>query len=324
MSHSIQRRTALLTLGGSFIASKFAVADPGYPTKPVSLISGYAAGGPVDIFGRLAANHLSGFLNVPFVVETRAGASGMIAGDHVARSAPDGYQLLVTVPSLFTMLPFMNENIRVRSSDFTPIGQIAEAPLVLLCNPDLPARNAKDLFKLLRKGPSLAFASAGPGTLPHLTAELLLSRIAASAQHVPYKGSAPALQDLIGGQIHFSTDNIAPALPAIKAGRLRALAVTSSKRYAGLPDVPTLQESGVDDFNVTNWFGIFAPAGTAQPVVGRLADAMARMTHDPAFIERVHTLGGVPVDQTPAQTAARIATESAQWGPLIRKLGLKA
>lgn len=318
------RRRQMLAVGAACaLPFPLAFSKEAYPTRAVSIISGYAPGGPVDIFGRLAAQHFSSELGGHFVVESRPGASGTIAGEAVARAAPDGYTLLVTVPSLFTMVPFMMEGMRVSHRDFMPIGQIAEAPMVLLCHPDVPAATAREFIDLVRKDASLSFASAGTGTLPHLAAELLLSRLDAKALHVPYKGSAAALQDLTGGQIQFATDNVAPAVPLIKAGRLRALAVTSSARFPGLPEVPTLAESGVEDFSATNWFGIFAPAGTPEPIAGRLADAMKQMASSEAFQSQVRLQGASPVSQGPDETRQRIEKEAAQWGPLIKSLNIR-
>lgn len=294
-----------------------------YPFKPVKVISGYAAGGPVDIFGRMATAVLSESMAQPFILETKAGASGVIAGEYVAKAAPDGYTLLVTVPSLFTMVPFMTDKPRVNASEFVPVGQIAEAPLVLVVNPQVPAKTVKELVTLL-KNSSFSYATPGNGTLPHLATELFLSRVSGSSIHVPYKGSSLALQDLVGGQVNFAIDNIAPALPLIQAGRLVALAVTSHSRFAGLPSVPTMMEAGVDRFEVTNWFGLFAPAGTPADVVQRLSGNVAKIAASPGLRQRMVELGASPISQRDEDTKSRIAAEAEQWGPLIRKLGIKA
>lgn len=323
MSIVLNRRHVLAALAGAPLAARTASASDAYPSRSVTLVSGYTAGGPVDVFGRIAANHLGEALRVPFVMENRVGASGMIAGEYVAQSTPDGHTLLVTVPSLFTMLPYMLSNIKVRRDDLAPIGVIAEAPMVLICHPNFPATNIQQFIEEVRKNPKLSFASAGTGTLPHLATELLLARVGASALHVPYKGSAQSLQGLVGGQVSFSSDNLAPSLPLIKAGRLRALAVTSLRRFSGLPSIPTLSESGIDNFSATNWFGLFAPSKTPAPIIQRLEEELRRITINENFKEKVQAQGATIAQQGTEQTRARIIAEGNQWEPLIRQLDIK-
>ena len=299
-------------------------ASQAYPTKPVRVVTGYSPGGPVDILGRLLTQRLSTSMGQPFVFENRSGAAGTIAADLVARSAPDGYTLLATVPSVFTIVPHTMEKVRVQASDFIPVVQFAEAPLVLVVNPSVPATTLKELTALLNApGSKLSYASAGDGTLPHLAMEMLLSRTGGRPLHVPYKGSGPALQDLLGGQVDFMLDVLPSALPMIKAGRLRALAVTSRTRFADLPAVPTVAEAGVAGYEAVNWFGIFAPAATPTAITDKLRTEVEQAVAAKEMHQRLGELGAIPSLRGSDEVAERIKRESRQWGQLIQRLGLK-
>ncbi|MDR3003485.1 MAG: tripartite tricarboxylate transporter substrate binding protein, partial [Acidovorax sp.] len=242
-----------------------------YPNKPVRIIVGYSPGGPVDILGRVLAQRLSDSMGQPFIVENKGGAAGMIGAEQVARSPADGYTLLTTVPSVFTIVPHTLEKSRVQADSFAPVIQFAESPLVLAVNPSLPVNNLSEFIALVNKqGSKLSYASAGDGTLPHLAMELLLSRTGGRPVHVPYKGSGPAVQDLVGGQVNFTLEVLPTILPMVKAGRVKALAVTSRNRVAELPHVPTVAEAGVSGYEAVNWFGVYAPAATPKPVIEQL------------------------------------------------------
>lgn len=307
----------------SVIAGGTARAE-NYPSRPVKVVIGYSAGGAVDVHARLIGQKLSTELGQPFVIENRPGASATIAAQVVARSEPDGYTLFVTVPSVFTIVPYTMSKLAASAKDFVPVGEIADAPLVLLVNPSVPAKTFEELVALLRKPDSgLSYASPGTGTTPHLATELLLERIGGKALNVPYKGSNPALTDLIGGQVQFMFDNLSSALPAIQGGKLRPLAITSSKRFASLPDVPTIAESGVPNYEVTNWFAIYAPAGTPAEIVEKLRVQVDRATADSEVARRLIELGSVPSHAGSEQIAARISRESTQWQELIKTQGLK-
>ncbi|HLS86938.1 MAG TPA: tripartite tricarboxylate transporter substrate binding protein [Burkholderiales bacterium] len=295
-----------------------------YPAHPIRMVSPYPPGGPVDTFGRLVANKASEALKQTIVFENRPGASGLIAGEHVAKSAGDGYTLLVSVPSLFTIVPHMIEGASARIEGLVPVAQFAVAPLVLVVHPSVEAKNVKELVSLL-KAPSatLDYASAGNGTLPHLAMELLLASVNGKAVHVPHKGSGPAAADLVGGQVKAMMDNMSSSLPHARSGKLRALAVTSGKRFAGAPDIPTLAESGVEGYEVNNWFGVFAPAGTPAAVVEKLNGVFAKAAFAPDVSQRLGELGAVPVSPKPAEISALIKRESEQWGRIIRRAGIK-
>lgn len=295
-----------------------------YPARPIKLVSPYPPGGPVDTFGRLVSARAAESLGQPIVFENRPGATGLIAGEHVAKSAPDGHTLLVSVPSLFTMVPHMIEGAQARIQDLVPVSQFAVSPLLLVVHPSVDAKNVKDLVALLKKPSSnLAYASAGNGSLPHLAMELLLASVGADAVHVAYKGSGPAVADLVGGQVKAMLDNMSSSLPHAKSGRLRALAVTSKARFSGAPDIPTLAEAGVEGYEVTNWFGIFAPAGTSKDVVTLLNSEFGKAAFAPEVKERLQQLGATPVAPKPEEVAALIKRESDQWSRIIRQMGIK-
>ncbi len=311
---------AAATLGG---AGSAAAAEP-YPAKPIRMVSPYPPGGPVDTFGRLISNKVSESLRQPIVFENKPGATGLIAGEYVGKSAADGYTLLVSVPSLFTMVPHMIEGAKARIEDLVPVSQFAVSPLVLVVHPSVDAKNVKELVALL-KSPTgkMAYASAGNGSLPHLAMELLLASVGGQAVHVPYKGSGPAIVDLVGGQVKAMLDNMSSSLPHAKSGRLRALAVTSKERFSGAPDIPTLSEAGVGGYEVTNWFGIFAPGGTPREIVMLLNSEFAKAAFAPDVKQRFQELGATPVAPKPEEIGALIRKESDQWSRIIKQVGIK-
>lgn len=306
------------------LASGDAALAQHYPAKPIRMVSPYPPGGPVDTFGRLISSKVSESLRQPIVFENRPGATGLIAGEHVGKSAADGYTLLVSVPSLFTMVPHMIENAQARIQDLVPVSQFAVAPLVLVVHPSVDASNVRDLVALLKNSSSsLEYASAGNGSLPHLAMELLLASVGGRAVHVPYKGSGPAVADLVGGQVKAMLDNMSSSLPHAKTGRLRALAVTSQARFSGAPDIPTLAEAGVDGYEVSNWFGIFAPAGTSKEIIALLNSEFGKAAFAPAVKERFQQLGATPVAPKPEEVAKLIKKESDQWSKVIKQVGIK-
>lgn len=308
---------AVLAFGGP-------VAAQNYPAKPIRMVSPYPPGGPVDTFGRLISNKTSERLGQPIVFENRPGATGLIAGEHVGKSAADGYTLLVSVPSLFTMVPHMIENAQARIQDLVPVAQFAVSPLILVVNPSVEAKSVKELVALLKNPVAgVEYASAGNGSLPHLAMELLLASVGGRAVHVPYKGSGPAVADLVGGQVKAMLDNMSSSLPHARSGRLRALAVTSRTRFSGAPDIPTLAEAGVEGYEVTNWFGIFAPAGTPKEIIALLNAEFGKAAFAPEVAERLQQLGATPVAPRPDEVAALIKKESEQWSKIIKQVGIK-
>ena len=297
-----------------------------YPAKPVRILSGFAAGGAADIIGRVVAQRLSDTWKQPFVVETRAGAAGIIAAEAVARSAPDGYTLLVgtmtthgIAPSLYKKLPY--DVIR----DFAPVALIGHIPLVMSVGNSIPASSVDQFVALAKAAPGkYSFATAGGGTPPHLTGELFRSRFGLDLVHVPYKGTAPAVTDLIGGQVSMTIDGLTVQLPHIRAGKLKALAAASAKRIATLPDVPTFAELGYPELQVSLWYSLFAPAGTPRSIVAALNAEVARMLTVPEVRQRLAELAVEPGDGgSPEQFGAYVQSEIKRWGQVVQQVGVK-
>lgn len=296
-----------------------------WPSKPIKIIAPYAAGGSNDIAARILAERLSQRLGQQAIVENKPGANTRIATDFVAKSAHDGYTLFFcaaphsTNPGLYEKLPY--DTVR----DFAPIAQAVTVPLFLLVPAASPAKNAKELIALAKKDPSYAnVGSPGNGSAPHLAIELLNAVAGSNLMHIPYKGDAPAIQDLLGGRLGASVDPVAPALPHIKAGKLRAISVASPQRYPLLPDVPTLAEQGFKGADAFAWFGLLAPTGTPSDVIAKLNSEVNLALKEPEVSEKLVGLGMTPVGGTPEQFGAFIRADIEKWGKLIRARGIKA
>ena len=295
-----------------------------FPSKPIRLIVPFAAGGTTDILGRAAAAELSK-AGLQTVVENRPGAGGNIGADMVAKAAPDGYTLLVgTVgthginQALYGKLPY--DPIK----DFSPVTLLAMVPNVLVVHPSVPASNVKELVTLAKSKPGkLNYASSGNGTSIHLSAELFKSMTGTFMTHIPYRGSAPALTDLVGGQADLMFDNLPSAMPHIKAGKLRALGVTSAKPSPALPDVPTIAAAGVPGYDASSWFGVLAPAGTPKDIVGKLQQTLSKALASPEMREKLLSQGAEPVGNTPEQFAQHIQQEHAKWAKVVQVSGAK-
>ncbi|MFH1006353.1 MAG: tripartite tricarboxylate transporter substrate binding protein [Candidatus Latescibacterota bacterium] len=285
-----------------------------YPIKPVRIVVGFTAGGPSDILARLVAQKLGESLGHRFIVDNRPGASGMIGAEMVAKAPPDGYTLLV-VPATHSVNPSLYKKMQFNTErDFTAVGLVAEGPFVLVVHPSLPVKSVKDLIALAKSKPGqLNYASAGVGGLPHLAGELFKSMTGVQMTHIPYKGAAPATVELVGGHVPLMFNNMLSAVPHIKAGRLRALAVTTSKRSSALPEVPTVAETGVEGYDVSGWYGVLAPAGLAPDVLGRLNHAINRAVHQPDVVKQLASEGIDAVTSTPDEFTARIRNEIAKW-----------
>jgi tripartite-type tricarboxylate transporter receptor subunit TctC len=310
---------------GFFLLSLAAAAASAeaYPTKLIRMIVPFPAGGTTDILARSVGQKLSEALGQQVIIDNRPGAGGNIGSDMVAKAAPDGYTLLMgTVgthainSSLYAKMPF--DHIK----DFAPITLVAAVPNVLVVNPAVEAKSVQELIALAKAKPGqLSFASSGNGTSIHLSGELFKTMAGVDMLHVPYKGSAPALTDLIGGQVNLMFDNLPSSLAHIKAGKLRALAVTSSKRSAALPDVPTIAEAGLPGFEASSWFGVFAPAGTAKEIVTRLNMEIVKALNSPELKERLAAQGAEAVGNSPEQFAAHIKSETAKWAKVVKASG---
>ena len=293
-----------------------------YPGKPIKMITPYPPGGPTDVLARAVSPKLAEKLGQPIVIDNRPGASGMIGADMVAKAPGDGYTLLANA-SIHVINPSLYKNPTYDAiKDFAPVGLIAEVPLVLVVNPKLGVKTVKDLIAKAREKP-LNFASSGNGSAPHLAGEGFKLATKTDILHIPYKGSGPAITDLMGGQVDFMFDSLPSSMPYIKSGRLVAVAVTTKKRAAALPDVPTVAESGVPGFDVSTWYGIWAPASTPPAIVKKISTELAAVVRMPEVHARLADLGAEAVGNTPEEFTAFNRSELAKWAKIVKDSGAK-
>jgi tripartite-type tricarboxylate transporter receptor subunit TctC len=314
------------------IAASFAVllmtntaVAQSYPWKPIRLVIPVTPGGGVDAVARLVGQKLTAAFNQQVVVDNRPGAGGTVASDIVAKAVPDGHTLAivtashVTNASLYKRLPY--DPVR----DFTPITLLSVQPYLLVVNASTPVRNVKEFVAFAKAKPGgIAYASAGTGLLGHLSMEFFRSQAGFEGVHVPYKGGAPALVDVMGGRVDAFFSTITSALPHVRSGRVRALAVSSAKRHVQLPDVPTIAESGFPGFDVLSWYALLAPAGTPRPVVLRLHGETVQILGTNEVKERMAADGAEPLSSTPQELAAYLKSEMARWAKVIRQSGATA
>jgi tripartite-type tricarboxylate transporter receptor subunit TctC len=307
-------------------ASSGPAAAQAWPAKPIRFVVPFPPGGPLDISARLLAPRMAETWGQPVLVDNRPGAGGSVGAALVAKAAPDGYTLLMGALSTHAVNPSLLARIDYDPiRDFAPITMVSIVPNVLVVHPAVKAESVKELIALARAQPGrLTFGSGGSGSGGHLAGELLRSLAKLDITHVPYKGAAPAVTDLLGGQITMMFDNLASALPNIRAGKVRALAVTTAQRSGFLPEAPTMAEAGVPGFDISTWFGVFAPAGTPREVIGRLHRELVRILALAEVRERLAGLGAEPVGNTPDQFLAFIRSEIAKYARLIREAGIKA
>jgi len=296
------------------------VAAQTYPARPVNLIVPFPAGGTTDVLARALGQELAKSLGQPVVVENKPGAGATLGADYVAKATPDGYTLLMGAVH-HTIATSVYNNLQYDfQKSFAPVTTVALVPNILVVNPKVPAQNVQELLTLARKTPGkLTFGSNGVGTGQHLIGAQFQDIGGVSLLHVPYKGSGPLTTDLLGGQIDMSFDTITPVLPHIKSGKLRALAVTTDKRSAALPDVPTMQEAGLQGFNMGTWFGVLAPAATPPEVVTRLNADMVKIIHSPDFGKKMADIGAVPIGDSNTQMAERIKTDTTDYAKLVKQ-----
>ena len=308
------------------IATAFAApaVAQSYPQRSIRFVVPFAAGGSTDIIARTLAQKLNEAWGQPVVVDNRAGGSTVIGTEIVAKSPPDGYTFLVT-PAPFTIVPSLAEKLPYHPlNDFEPVTLINTTPLVLVVNPAVPARNVKELIALAKAQPGkLNFGSSGSGGSNHLAGELFNVMAGVKMTHIPYKGNAPALTDLVGGHVDLVFNGLTSAIALIRGGKLRALAVTSLKRSAALPEVPTVDESALKGFQAVAWNGLSGPAKTPRDVVQKMNGEVARILKSPDLLERLRAEGSDPVGNTPEQYAAFIREEIAKWRKVIAFAGLK-
>ena len=329
MPHShATRRFALgsiasaVVLGAGLLGGTSALAQA-YPTKPVTIIVPFAAGGTTDILARIIGQALTAELGQSVVVDNRAGAGGNIGGQAAAKAAPDGHTLFMgTVgthainASLYKKMPF--DPVK----DFAPLTRVANVPNLLVANPAQPYKSVKDLIAYAKANPGkVNFGSSGNGSSIHLSGELFKSLAKVDMQHVPYKGSAPAVTDLLGNQIGIMFDNMPSAIQHVRSGKLVPLAVTTAKRSPELPNVPTIAEAGVPGYEATSWFGMFAPAGTPAPVLAKLNAAIVKVLGQPDVKKKINEQGAEVYSETPEQFAAFIQAESVKWGKVVKESG---
>lgn len=291
-----------------------------WPTRPISLVVPFPTGGTTDVLARALGDELSKSLGQPVIVESRPGAGATIGADYVAKAKPDGYTLLMgavhhtIATSVYKNLPYSFQQ------DFAPVSPVAMVPNVLVVNvTQAPVANVAELVSLAKKAPSeLAYGSNGNGTAQHLIGTQFQTATGVSLLHVPYKGSGPLTTDLLGGQVVMSFDTLTPVLSHIQSGKLRALAVTTAQRSSVLPDIPTLQESGLAEFDIGTWFGVLAPAATPKAVVSKLSDEMTKILKSPEFQKRLRLVGAEPMISTPVEFSQRINDETIKFAKLVQ------
>lgn len=317
-----------LVLGFVLAASFSAHAADPYPSKPITLVVPFAAGGPTDTVARLLGQAMGDYLKQQVVVENVGGAGGTLGAGRVARADPDGYTILLhhighsTAPALYRKLPYN------AMSDFEPIGLVTDVPMTLVARKDFPAKDFKELLAYVKANKEkVTYANAGLGSASHLCGMLFMSAIQTDMTTVPYKGTGPAMNDLLGGQVDFMCDQTTNTTSQIKGGKIRAYGVTTKTRVASLPDIPTLAESGLANFEVAVWHGLYAPKGTPKPVIAKLVQALQFALQDATVKQRFGELGTEPVAKnraTPQALASHLKTEIAKWDPIIKKAGIYA
>lgn len=326
-SKTLSRRGFTLALAAGVAAGGFAAlpasAQANYPAKPITIVVPFAAGGTTDILARVIGEALKTELGQPVVIDNRAGAGGNIGGALAAKAAADGYTLFMgTVgthainASLYKKMPF--DHVK----DFAPLTRVAMVPNLLVAHPSRPYRTVQELIAYAKANPGkVTYGSSGNGSSIHLSGELFNSLAKVDMIHVPYKGSAPAVSDLIGGQIDIMFDNMPSAIQHVRSGRLKAIAVTTARRSPELPNVPTIAEAGVPGYEATSWFGMFAPAATPAPIVARLNTALVKVLGDAQVKKKLAEQGAEPYAEKPEQFAEFIRKETAKWSQVVKASG---
>jgi len=322
----MKTKLSIITACSALLAAFAAPAAQNYPAKPIRIIVAYTPAGTTDILARLVGQKFTEEWKQPVIVENRPGANGNIGTEVAAKSAPDGYTLLMTTagphginPTLYRKLPF--DAVK----DFAPISLVAMVPNILVVNPALPVKNVKELIQLAKSKPGgLSFGSPGVGSTGQLSMELFKTMTGTNLVHIPYKGSAGVLTDLVSGQIQVAIDNMPPYLPQVRAGKIRALAVTTAKRSRAVPDLPTIAEAGVPGYEAAAWFGLLAPAGTPRDIVDKLAEETAKILGMPDVREKLAAQGAEPVGNSPEAFGAFVRAEIAKWAKVIKESGATA
>lgn len=319
---------SLLAVAMTLAGASVATAQPAgvdWPNKPIRWVVPFPPGGAMDAIARTLGEKAGKTLGQPVVIENKAGAGGNIGADFVAKAPADGYTLLITSIGMATNKPLHGKLNYDPVKDFAPVSLLAVVPNVLVTNSTQPnAKTVADVIAAAKKQPgTLTYASAGNGTSIHLAGEVFTSLAKIDMLHVPYKGSGPAVADLLGGQVNYMFDSITSARPHIQSGKLRALGVTTAKRSSTLPNVPTLAEAGLPGYEVSPWFAVFVPSATPKPVIAKLNAALLEALKQPDVVARFETIGAEPVGSTPDELAAHLGRESARWSTLIAERGIK-
>lgn len=313
-------------LGSAALGAAFgALAADAYPSKPIKWVVPFTPGGAMDTMARTLGEKMSQSMKQPIIIENRPGAGGVVGSSAVAKSEPDGYTMMIVSighavnPSLYAKLAY--DPVK----DFEPVSLVGIVPNVLVVNPSVKANNVAELVDLAKQQPGkLTFASAGSGTTIHLAGELFASMANVDILHVPYKGSAPAVTDLMGRQVDMMFDSVSSAKPYIDAGRLKPLAVTTSKRSSVLPNVPTVAEAGIKGYELSGWYAVFVPAKTPQPVVNRINEELVKALRQPDVTARFAQIGAEPVGSSPAELGKYLKSETAKWSEIVKARNIKA
>lgn len=315
---------SMVAAGLALTSAHFCPAQE-YPSRPVRLVVPYAAGGPVDIVGRIVGQKLSEEFHHQVIVDNRAGGGGNIALEIVARAAPDGYTLLMGANGVIAINPSLYKTMPVDTQkDFAPISMVASSPMILVVHPSVAAGSVKDLIALAKARPgAINYASSGSGSTAHLSSELFKSMARINMVHVPYKGAGPALTDLVGGQVQVMFTGVSSTLPFVKSGKLKALAVSSEKRLPLLPDMPTVAES-LPGYEVLTWYGVFAPAATPKAIVDRLHTTLVEIIATPDAKAKLTALGADAQTSTPQEFAQAVRRETAKWARIVKESGARA
>ncbi len=306
-------------------ALAFGAAADTFPSRPITLIVPFPAGSTTDLIGRILANDLSKIIGQTIVVDNRGGAGGVVGSEAVAHATPDGYTLLMGTIGTHSINPAVYPKIGYDPiADFAPVAQFGTAPNVLVVNPNVPVKTVKELAEYLRERPGqINYGSSGNGTSNHLSGAMFASRQKVKAVHIPYKGGAQAITDLLRGDVSFMFYHYLPLLPHIAEGKLRAIAITSGKRIDALPDVPTMAEAGMNDFEVSAWFGVYAPAKMPPDIVAKLNDAISKVINAPATRQNLIVQGVDPVSGSPEDLARLTKSEIARWAVVVEEAGAK-
>lgn len=321
----ISRRGLVKFVLCASLVPAMALADT-YPSKPVKVLVGFSPGGAVDNVARLVTQGMGKSMGGSFYVENRPGATGIIAAEQAAKAPPDGYSLLVATQSTMVVAPSIYKKMKIDPvDDFTPISLIASVPLVLVVEPSLPVKNVQELIAYAkRQNGGMSYASSGQGGPQHVATELFASMAKVNMVHIPYKGEANAISDLLGKQVPVMFGNLPSLLPHIKSGKVRALAVSSLQRSSAAPDIPTVAESGLPGFEALTWFGLFAPAGMPQPLVERLNAEVKKSLASPEVRAKLDQQGLTAVGGTSAELKTYMKQEVPKWGNLLRNANIKA